>query len=239
MVLDALRTHVDAFLTKPVTKEKLFAEIDRITWYDQSGDRAKRLTVLAIGAHPDDVEIGCGGSLLRHHAQGDSCHMLTLTDGGLESGYDERMREAYRAADMLGAELHVGDLVDTRVSDGTETVSLIQRYIDELNPDIIYTHSVNDTHQDHRNCQIATMAAASDVPEIYSYIGPSTTMAFHPTRFVNIDEQIDNKLAVIRSYRSQLAFRPYLKSSLIRSTAEYWGRFAGYHLVEPFEVIRS
>ena len=103
----------------------------------------------------------------------------------------------------------------------------------------VYTHTIHDVHQDHRNVHSATLVAARGVPQVYCYQAPSTTVDFHPTRFVAIDEYLERKIEVIQAYASQVKVRDYLDEELLRATARYWARFSQARYVEPLEVVRE
>jgi LmbE family N-acetylglucosaminyl deacetylase len=108
-----------------------------------------------------------------------------------------------------------------------------------VQPTVIYTHSVHDVHQDHRNTNLAVMVAARRVGRVYCFQSPSATVDFRPTFFVAIDEHIDRKLESIRAFASQFAIRDYLDPDLIVSTARYWSRFTDGRHAEAFEGIRD
>ena len=195
-------------------------------------------TVLAIGAHPDDVEIGVAGTLLAHGASGHAVNILTLSRGAEGGATDLRVAESQAAAALLGARLFMEDLEDTRIASGHPTVGLIERVIDLVRPTIIYTHSIHDTHQDHRAVHEATMVAARRVPRISCYQAPSATVDFRPTRFVPIADHVDAKQRAIDAFATQ-ADRSYLQPEVIRSNSCYWGRFAHASHAEAFEVVRD
>ncbi len=196
-------------------------------------------TILAIGAHPDDVEIGCGGALASHVACGDRVVLLTLSGGERAGSVKQRAAESRAAAQRLGAELVMESLPDTRIEDGPDTISAIERVISNVSPDVVYVHSESDRHQDHRAVHRATMTAARHVSTVYCYQSPSSTTGFEPTRFVRIDEHLETKLELIDLYASQSKTKDYLAPRLIEATAVYWGRYAGSGSVEPFEVVRE
>jgi len=197
--------------------------------------------ILAIGAHPDDVEIGCGGTIKKHKKDGDEVMILTLTKGAQGGDKEERQRESINAAKSLNAQLVMYDLEDTNLSTGADTIKSIEKTINDFQPNIIYTHSLNDTHQDHRATHYATLVAARKIKQIYAYLAPSGTIDFHPRYFEHIEDYIDDKMCAINCFISQtmVSARPYLSPSIIGSTAQYWGRFSNYGMVEPFEVIRA
>lgn len=236
--MQALRLHADDLLFKPLHRDS-FASTLRQTLSRVRAARAQPTrSVLAIGAHPDDVEIGCGGILIAHRQVGDSVTILTLSRGRKGGLAEVRARESAEAARAVGAELELADLEDTRIGEGPETIGVINHVIARKNPVIVYTHSPHDVHQDHRNTFHATMVAARAIPNLFCYQSPSSTTDFHPTRFVDVAEHLERKLDILGMYRTQ-AERRYLAPDLLRATARYWGRFADCSAVEPLEVIRA
>jgi LmbE family N-acetylglucosaminyl deacetylase len=233
--VQALRLKANEFLFKPFTEADLIKKFDEL----HLEQRAQQQSVLAIGAHPDDVELGCGASLAGHVARGDRVHILTLCGGEAGGKVSERAEESRRAASLLGAGLTLASLSDTQISEGAETIQVIEQCIKTIQPHLIYTHSEKDGHQDHRNAFRATLVAARQVPSLMCYQAPSTTVQFVPTRFVEVSPYMPKKLASIAAYTSQASIRPYMRAELIDATARYWGRFAGYGQCEAFEVIRE
>ena len=237
--MDALRGGADEFLLKPLARGPFLEKVAELARRAQAERRDRRHVVVAIGAHPDDVEIGVGGILVRHRRRGDQVTVLTLTGGEHGGIASERVDEAARAARILDVELALGTLQDTTISEGRETISLIEETVRRVRPTIVYTHSLQDGHQDHRSVHRATVVACRDVPSLYCYQAPSCSVDFRPTKFVEIGEFLDRKVEAIAAYASQTAKRPYLRESLLRATAEYWGRFAQYGLAEALEVVRE
>jgi LmbE family N-acetylglucosaminyl deacetylase/CheY-like chemotaxis protein len=235
----ALRAGADDYMTKPIDPQALIDKARELIGLSRQRRSAPHERVLAIGAHPDDVEIGVGGILLRHAAEGHSVTVLTLTSGEAGGVAEARAEESRRAAELLGARLVHVDLEDTSVSEGATTIAVIQRLLDETKATTVYTHTARDVHQDHRSVHQATLVAARRVPRIYCYQAPSTTVDFHPTRFVAIDEYLERKLEVIHAYASQVKVRRYLEEDLLRATARYWSRFSQARYVEPLEVVRE
>jgi LmbE family N-acetylglucosaminyl deacetylase/CheY-like chemotaxis protein len=235
--VEAIRVGADDFLTKPVDRRTLIEKIDELVALSARRKAASSSAVLAIGAHPDDVEVGAGGTLLSHVAQDHDVSTLVLTGG--ETVPADRSREASRAAELMGVRLFHVNLADSSVSEGGATIAEITRVIEELSPDTIYAPSAHDLNPDHRNVHHATLVAARRVPRIFCYQTPSSTVEFRPSRFVPVDEFMDRKLAVIRSYTSQVKQRRYLDAELLRATSRYWSRYGHSRFVEPFEVARD
>ena len=235
----AMRVGADDYLTKPVDADPLVAKAKTLIALTIERREHGRRVVLAVGAHPDDVEIGVGGILLRHTDAGDRLTVLTLTGGEAGGTATERAAESARAAELMSARLVHADLSDTRVTDDGRTIDTIKAVIDEIEPDVVYTHTPRDVHQDHRNVHHATLVAARAVPGVYCYEAPSTTVEFRPTRFIEIDEFLERKLEMIRVYASQVRLRRYLEEDFLRATARYWSRYTRSRYVEPLEIVRE
>ncbi len=235
----AIRAQVDDFVRKPLRRSVVIGCVERLCLRARRRPAIRHRTVLAIGAHPDDVEIGCGGRLAQHVAAGDRVVILTMTQGEAAGPPVVRCQEAQAAAGRIGAELRMVALPDTSLPAGSETIAAIERVVAAERPQIVYTHSSHDTHQDHRAVHEATLVAARSVPSIFCYQSPSATTAFVPTHFHDISDVLDDKLEAIGEYRSQVVKCDYLEPDLLRATARYWGRFSRKRYVEPFEVVRS
>jgi LmbE family N-acetylglucosaminyl deacetylase/CheY-like chemotaxis protein len=234
----ALRSEVDDFLPKPIAPDALVAQVERLV--ARRGARRRPVErVLGVGAHPDDVEIGVGGVLLRHHDAGDEVAVLTLSHGGVGGDREARAAEAAKAAELLGAQLYLEALDDTHISESNPTVGLIEAVVRDFRPTVVYTHTWHDLHQDHRNTHRATMVASRTVPSVYCYESPSATVEFRPARFVAVDAFVDRKLEVIDAYASQVEIRSYLDPELVRATSRYWGRHGASRHCEPLEVMRA
>lgn len=235
--IEAVRLGAAAFVQKPVERTGFLAELDSAL--AAASPRQPQRSVLAVGAHPDDIEIGVGGTLLRHSSDGDRITILTLSRGRIGGDPSVRAAEAEEAARRIGAELILCDLEDTRIDDRGATVELIEDAIARCHPDVVYTHSVNDVHQDHRSAHRATIVAARRVPSVYCFQSPSSTVGFRPAKFIAVDEHVEGKLDLIAAHSSQATTRSYLEPELVAATARYWGRFAGTEFAEPLEVERE
>lgn len=238
--VSALRAQADEFLTKPIASAELVSIVQRLAEEGRTKRAASRQqVVLAIGAHPDDVEIGVGGILAAHREAGNQVVILTMSRGARGGDADDRQHESLAAAELLGARLFLEDLEDTQISAADPTVGIIERVVREVQPDIVYTHSSHDRHQDHRAVHAATSVATRNVRTVCCYQSPSATIDYRPTRFVPIDGFTDAKLALIDCFRSQTELRAYLEPDFVLATARYWSRFGGGHSCEPLEVLRD
>lgn len=238
--VQALREDVEEFLTKPVSVATL---TQRATTLARQG-RERRLAtprpqvVLAVGAHPDDVEIGVGATLAAHSAAGDVLVVLTLSGGAVGGRTNDRRAESLAAAALVGARLIHLDFPDTRIDPAEGVITAIEQVIGEVVPDQVYTHTSHDRHQDHRAAHEAVQIAARTVPNLACYQSPSATVEFRPNRFVDVEGYLDAKLAMLAAFASQ-SHRDYLQPDIVLATARYWSRFGVSRYAEPLETIRS
>ncbi len=161
--------------------------------------------VLAVGAHPDDIELGCSGTLMLHKLSGDKVYLLVLTKGEASGDPNIREMECKESEKLMGMDdLFFGGLEDTKVGSGRETIDIIEKIVNKVKPDIVYGPACKDTHQDHRNTAYAVLSAARRCDTIMLYEGASTQKDFIPQIFVDIKETYEKKKAVIRVFGSQL-----------------------------------
>ncbi len=195
--------------------------------------------VLAIGAHPDDLELACGATLAKLVDAGGEVWTLVMSRGASGGDARKRIKEARRGSSYLGVvETSVLDFRDTELDlQEGEMVKVIERTITEFRPDIILTHSANDYHQDHAAVHRATMRAARREPTILCYESPSTTPAFSPVFFVDVAQYIDVKTHAIQVHDDQRD-KPYMGADRAHGVATFRGGQARASLAEGFEVVR-
>jgi LmbE family N-acetylglucosaminyl deacetylase len=195
-------------------------------------------TILAIGAHPDDIEVGCGGMLRVLVNLGYKVYGIVLTDG--ESGGDgeRRLKEAAASARILGLEgVFFEHLEDGRLPFNIDTVTIMDRYIAKFKPQKVFTHSRNDRHQDHVNCSDATIAAArKGVKDIlmYEVYGP-TKPFFMPHFIMDVSETIECKLKAVKKHKSQIE-KGTLNLQGLKEHAGSIGKEYGCRYAEAFEI---
>jgi LmbE family N-acetylglucosaminyl deacetylase len=195
--------------------------------------------ILAIGAHPDDLEIACGGTLAKLRDTGHEIHGLVLTSGERGGKVALRPTEAQRGAAFLGLNsVRVMTFKDTGLKEqASALVQTIEERVKTLNPDIIFTHSANDQHQDHQAVHEATLRAARNHSAILCYESPSATKAFQPALFVDINHYVDIKIESVKQHRDQRA-KPYMTPERVRGVAVFRGGQAKTRYAEGFEVVR-
>lgn len=168
-------------------------------------------TVLAVGAHPDDLEIAMGGTIALLADAGVKVVMAVLS---VPSKLETRLSEARAAADILGAELRVIEPARCRrVEDvhNYELVAEIDDLVRNVEPDALFGHSSGEIHHDHQLLHGALLSAMRLRPmDIYFY-RPSTCrpllMGWQPRIWVDITTTIDRKMAAIAAHRSQFRER--------------------------------
>jgi LmbE family N-acetylglucosaminyl deacetylase len=196
--------------------------------------------VLVIGAHPDDIEIACGATMARMHDAGHVIWGLVMTSG--EKGGDSTIRpsEARNGATFLGLDsVRVRSFPDTRLSEQANgMIAAIEEQMTLCRPDMIFTHSMHDLHQDHRAVHEATLRAARNHDTIFCYESPSVTQEFIPAFFMDVSDYIDVKIESIREHWDQRS-KPYVQSERVKGVAVFRGGQAKLRFAEAFEVVRA
>ena len=199
------------------------------------------MNVLAVGAHPDDIEYGCGGTLVRYAQQGHRVYLLIVTDGGLGGETEVRRAEQREAGRILGAEeIFFGGYRDTELACDRGLIMKIEEIIKQVEPKCVYVNYFDDTHQDHRNVSLAVIPAARSIPNVLFYEGLST-QNFTPTVFVDIDMVLHKKLALLEAHASQVLRTNIEGMSIVeiaRSSANFRGIQGRVRHAEGFLPLR-
>ncbi|MBQ7779490.1 MAG: PIG-L family deacetylase [Clostridia bacterium] len=184
------------------------------------------MNILAIGCHPDDIEINCVGTLIKCVKRGDNvtvCHVCNGNMGHEVIMPDElrkiRIEEARRAGAMAGIKVVTCDIGDLDVyNQSKEQRDLVIDVIREADPDLIITHAPNDYMLDHVAVSKLVFDAsfAASVPHYKTkvdktakvvplyYMDNLTGVDFIPTEYVDVTEEIDLKLEMLECHESQL-----------------------------------
>lgn len=172
------------------------------------------LRLLAVGAHLDDVEIACGGTLARAVARGSQAKILVLSgsdyqnyDGELRRTKDAALAEGQAAAATLGVELEVLDFETKDIPHTSAAVEAIESRLDAWRPDIIFTHWPFDTHQAHRGVSLSTVSASRYFHSVLMYepMMPAARSyaAFRPQVYVDISDYIDVKIEALKAHTTE------------------------------------
>jgi len=201
----------------------------------------QRMNILAIGAHPDDIEYGCAGTLVKYADRGHRIHLMILTGG--EEGGDgkERQREQSAAAEIIGAQqVFWGGYRDTQLPLNKELIDKIEEVLVEVKPDLILVNYGDDTHQDHRVLTEATMSATRYVRNVLFFEVP-TTQNFNPQVFVDISDTLERKFQVLKAHESQVMKTNIENMSIVelaRANATFRGIQGRIKFAEAFAPLR-
>ncbi len=179
-----------------------------------------KLRILAIGSHPDDIELGCGGTLLKAARAGHEIFMYVLTRGNRSGNADERTNELFQSATFVHAKtLWVDSFQDTDLTVGSRIINHIEYFIHRSDPDIILTHAMNDYHHDHRAVAESTLEAARDSQNVLAYEIP-VTKEFSPQLYYDVSDVIDDKVRLIELFLTQRG-KSFTLGSAVKGMAEY------------------
>jgi LmbE family N-acetylglucosaminyl deacetylase len=200
---------------------------------------SEKQTVLAIGAHPDDIELGCGGIIKKHILRGDNVYYAIATNGEKGGNEEKRICEAEKAAEFMGVkEVFFLHLPDSFILHDGNTVHLLDKIMGKISPSIVYVHSLKDYHQDHSNIAKATLSASRNMKNsIFCYEAPSTTLEFIPIAFSDITEVFESKIKSIEYFISQEK-KNYVERQAVVDLAKFRGKMVNVNYAEAFEVVR-
>jgi LmbE family N-acetylglucosaminyl deacetylase len=194
--------------------------------------------VLAVGAHPDDIELDCAGALILHVLAGDEVTMLVMTNGDRgPQGARSRVSEQKEASRVIGAQLLWGHFDDGAIPSGRESVAVVDAAVRDLHADVVYVHAPQDSHQDHVATSLAAAAAARRTARILYYQSPSTTV-FAPNLFVDVEDTVRGKIDSLRAHWSQVTQCQFVDLEAVEAGCRYWGSRARISYAEPFETPR-
>ena len=209
--------------------------------------------VLAIGAHPDDIEFGCFGTLKKHKNAGDNVIMLVMTQSDVKDAHTGQVtrnssisvQEALAASKLLDCELILGPFEDTKVPFDSASVAFIEDIIKKNKIDIVYTHWAGDTHQDHINTLAASMAAARLIKNVLCYeqvpLPRITTTYPVANYYVDVTDTINFKLEGCKAHKSQVdkfMLHGFDIIDGIETLAKFRGNQAGVKYAEAFNVLK-
>lgn len=178
----------------------------------------RKLNILAIGSHPDDIELGCGGTLMKAVRAGHDVYMYVLTRGGKSGNTKQRTNELVESASFMHAKrLWVDDFEDTDLTVGSRIINHIEYFVHKADPDIILTHPLRDYHHDHRAVAECTLEAARNSQNVFAYEIP-LTMEFAPQLYCDISDVIQDKVKC-DLFESQRG-KSFTKGSSVRAMAE-------------------
>ena len=212
---------------------------------------SKKLKIIAIGAHGDDIELACGGTLAQAVKNGHDVSMVLITGEGSNDHNNVKIRdqneaknEAEAASKIIGAsELYILGYKDTCVPYSFDLISSLEKIISNIKPDIIFTHFIFDTHQDHIRTAHSTISAARrhNTILLYEPINPSGQgyIPFRPQVYMDITNTIDIKINSLKAHESQYKKFSDKWIEAVVARAKFRGFEMGKEYAECFEVVRA
>mgnify|MGYP003429478060 CR=1 FL=1 len=221
--------------------------------------------ILVVAAHPDDEILGVGATIAKRVAQGDIAYALILGEGQTSRWEDRAQvdstiiddlhKNTLQATEKIGySDVYFEDLPDNRFDsvDLLEVIKKVEKHVQRIKPDVIYTHHAGDLNVDHRITFDAVLTAtrpigAYSVKEIYAFETVSSTewhfgkkeSGFYPNYYSNIEEYLEIKCEAMKEYETELCEFPHPRSlEMLKVTAKKWGSTVGKKAVEAFEIIR-
>ncbi len=217
------------------------------------------MNILGIGAHPDDLELLCAGTLACYSQNGHEVFMCHLCDGNKGSMvYSSkelakiRRREAIESAKLIGAKSIWGGMSDGEVVLDLESRIKVIDVIRQANPDVVITHHPNDYHSDHINTSRLVFEAvylsnlklwktnypaSNKLPFLY-YMDTLAGVNFVSMEYVNITNTIDIKIKMMLKMQSQLGWLKEMHdcdaAEFIKTVARFRGFQAGVLYAEAF-----
>lgn len=191
-------------------------------------------TVVAVGACPGDVEMGCGGVLLKHREEGHKVVIVNLAGGGdpnspLSAG-------ARLAAKLLEAEMKNMGSETSHVVNLDGATAALKEVFESSGPGMLYVPTASSERPSSLESHRVALALSEAIPNVLAYQDPGATVDFKPEFFVDLTSQMNSKLKLVALYDG--FGLKNVNTALARATALFWGRFADAELVEPLEVIR-
>jgi N-acetylglucosamine malate deacetylase 1 len=201
--------------------------------------------VVVFGAHPDDLEIGMGGTVAKLVRLGYSMKLVvaTLPNFVKTDTKEGRKSEAIESAKILGCSTpDFLDLAPDEVTFGRNFVNKVDAIIQKYEPEIVFTQWIGDSHQDHQALTKAVIAACRDQKDLFMYEttipGGITEQAFRPQLFVDISTTIDIKKSALDCFRSQIIRCGQIWIPAVLGRCSYRGYQMNVNQAEAFEVIR-
>jgi len=216
--------------------------------------------ILIVVAHPDDEVLGIGGTILKHVSNNDKVSVLILGDGETSRKPDADIQKRRSQAKRVAAELGIIEVILENLPDNKfDSVPLlditkkIEDVVNKIKPEIIYTHYPQDLNIDHQLTFQATLTACRPQPgffvkKILAFETLSSTEwqikdshhVFCPTEYVDISQNIERKIEIMKIYEDELRKYPHPRSvEGIRILARYRGMEVGCEYAEAYQVIRT
>ncbi|MFL6433283.1 MAG: PIG-L deacetylase family protein [Nitrososphaeraceae archaeon] len=205
----------------------------------------EKQSVLVFGAHPDDIEIGMGGTVAKLNGMGYDVKLVvaTLPNFVKTDTKEQRRMEAIMSAKVMGSnQPEFLDLSADEIVFGRKFVTLIDGIIHKHKPESVFTQWIGDSHQDHQALTRAVISASRDLNNLFMYEttipGGVTENAFRPQLYVDISETIEAKKNALNCFDSQKIRCGDLWIDAIVGRSLYRGYQMNTNHAEAFEAIK-
>lgn len=213
--------------------------------------------ILVIAVHPDDETLGCGGTLLKHKANGDEIHWLICTTIDKSHSYYkireeeiEKVSKLYNFDSIHNLRLKTMQVDEYSIS---ELINKVSKVINEIKPNTIYLPFKGDVHSDHRKIFEASYSCTKSfrypfIKKIYmmetlseTEFAPSTKEdSFIPNVFIDISEYFEKKIEIMKIFSSEIAPHPFPRSERnLRALATLRGATSGCEYAESFVLLKE
>jgi LmbE family N-acetylglucosaminyl deacetylase len=185
------------------------------------------MNILCLGPHPDDLEFGAGGTLIKYSDAGNDVFLMIMTKGSMGGDPQIRAEEQMESAKLIGVkDIFWGGYEDTTLISDSSTIQAVEKVLHQVNPDVILAPWGEDTHQDHRTLWNVIMSAARNSRNLLFYETPTTSPQFQPNVFVDITDVLMQKIKCLLAHRSQITrtnIRDTSIMDMVTSTANFRG----------------
>ena len=195
------------------------------------------MKILCFGAHPSDIEVSMGGTIVLYTSAGHTVKMVVVTS---PNKAETRKQEAIAASQILGTEFEYLDLDSYSVHADRHLVGTFDMVYGEYRPDIVYTHWVGDSHQGRRAVAHATISATrKNACSVFMYesTGGITTNIFRAQMFVGITKTMRLKAKALGEHKTQIEADGWFYG--VTSRAQYRGYQIGPLSAEACTVART
>jgi N-acetylglucosamine malate deacetylase 1 len=206
---------------------------------------AVKRSIIVLGAHPDDIEIGMGGTVPKLVGLGYDVNLViaTLPNFVATDSKEDRRKEATMSAKVMSCKPpEFLDLAPDEIIFGRKFVTLIDKLIKKYEPEAVFTQWIGDSHQDHQALTRAVIAASRDIDNLFMYEttipGGITENAFRPQLFVDVTQTLDLKRNALDCFDSQkIRCGPIWIDALV-GRCSYRGYQMNTKYAEAFEVVK-
>jgi len=210
-----------------------------------------KMKIMAIGAHLDDIEIACGGTLAKAVSAGHMVKVLIMSksgytnkEGAIQRSDEVAVREGVAALNTLGVyDIEILDFSTKDIPFQSNVVNAIDIRMASFDPDVVFTHHPFDTHQAHEGVSKATIAAARRKNTVFFYepITPSgrSYVAFKPSLYVDIGDTVEQKIGSLKCHESEynkFGAEDWVEG--VRCRCGFRGYEIGAKYAEAFEILR-